>query len=136
MAPEAVDLLEPLQKPSGYVFTPRRHDGLSMARDALKTSKIISRIGKAATVLVNIDSGKSASAQDLRRAFGFRWSRRIMPAELKELMRHASIETTMTYYVGQNAETTAQGLWKALGHNLGHMDERQAKGNTETLKNK
>ncbi len=42
-----------------------------------------------------------------------------MPAELKELMRHASIETTMTYYVGQNAEATAQGHRKALGH----MDE-------------
>ena len=38
-------------------------------------------------------------------------------------MRHASIETTMTYYVGQNAEATAEGLWKALGHKLGHMGD-------------
>jgi hypothetical protein len=48
-----------------------------------------------------------------------------MPAELKELMRHASIETTMTYYVGQNAEATAQGLGAALGHKLGHMDDSE-----------
>ena len=39
-----------------------------------------------------------------------------MPPRPKELMRHSSIETTMTYYVGQNAETTAGELWDALGH--------------------
>lgn len=66
------------------------------------------------------------------RAFGYRWSRRIMPAELKELMRHASIETTMTYYVGQNAETTAQSLWQALGHSLGHIDESSKAGTQKT----
>ncbi|QDS99115.1 hypothetical protein HG15A2_24070 [Adhaeretor mobilis] len=30
-------------------------------------------------------------------------------------MRHASVETSMTYYVGQNAATTARELWSALG---------------------
>jgi hypothetical protein len=49
-----------------------------------------------------------------------------MPAELKELMRHASIDTTMTYYVGQAAEVTAEALWDALGHSLGHNSETQA----------
>lgn len=34
-----------------------------------------------------------------------------MPAVLKELMRHASIETTLRFYVGQNAEATADELW-------------------------
>ena len=30
-----------------------------------------------------------------------------MPAQLMEIMRHESIETTMKYYVGKNAERTA-----------------------------
>ncbi len=34
-----------------------------------------------------------------------------MPAELKLLMRHASIETTMKYYVGIAADDIAAGLW-------------------------
>jgi hypothetical protein len=29
-----------------------------------------------------------------------------------ELMRHESIETTLTYYVGRNAERTAAALWE------------------------
>ncbi len=132
LAPEAVELLEPLQEPSGYVFTPRRQDGLPMARDSNKVCRIISLIGKAARVLVDADSGKSASAHDLRRAFGFRWSRRVMPPQLMELMRHAKIETTMTYYVGQDAEQTSQELWAALGPKLGHMEEIQAEETAAT----
>ena len=34
-----------------------------------------------------------------------------MPKVLQELMRHANINTTMRYYVGQNAERTAGLLW-------------------------
>jgi integrase len=55
-----------------------------------------------------------------------------MPATLKELMRHASIETTMTYYVGQDAESTAEELWAALGHKLGHMADRPIRTPLET----
>jgi hypothetical protein len=36
----------------------------------------------------------------------------MMPVALRELMRHADIATTMQYYVDQNAETTAESLWK------------------------
>jgi len=115
LAPEAVELLVPLQQPTGYVFNPKRQDGLTMAKDAHKASKIICTIGKKANVVVDDVSGKCASAHDLRRAFGYRWSRRVRTPQLKELMRHASIETTLTYYVGQNAESTAEELWAALG---------------------
>ena len=121
LAPEAVQLLEPYQRLQGFVFEPRRQDGLPMARDTHKASRIICKIGKAANVVVDPMKGKCASAHDLRRSFGFRWSRRIMPAELKELMRHSNIETTMTYYVGQNAESTAAGLWAALGKETGKV---------------
>ena len=37
-----------------------------------------------------------------------------MPAQLKELMRHESISTTMKYYVGRNAEATAAALYAAV----------------------
>jgi integrase len=50
-------------------------------------------------------------AHDLRRRFGTRWARRVMPATLQLMMRHKSIETTMKYYVGQDADDVADELW-------------------------
>ena len=56
----------------------------------------------------------------IRQAFGVRWSKRIMPPQLRELMRHESIETTLKFYVRVNAEMTAETLWKAVsGDTLG-----------------
>lgn len=60
---------------------------------------LIRDIGKAAGVVVN-DSGKFASAHDLRRAFGTRWAQKVMPPTLMILMRHEDINTTLRYYVG------------------------------------
>ena len=57
---------------------------------------------------------KYASAHDLRRAFGERWAARLMPAQLKELMRHESIETTLRFYVGTDAQRTADAAWAAF----------------------
>ncbi|WP_428303919.1 hypothetical protein [Lacipirellula sp.] len=37
-----------------------------------------------------------------------------MPTVLRELLRHESIETTMRFYVGQNAEATADELWRVV----------------------
>ena len=92
-------------------------------------SRIISRIGKKAGVKVNTcprtGKVKYASAHDLRRSFGERWSRRVMPQVLKELMRHESIETTMKYYVGHNAQMTADALWLAYS-----QQPRRKSGNT------
>ena len=42
-----------------------------------------------------------------------------MPPQLREIMRHASIETTMICYAKQNAEATATELWAALGELMG-----------------
>ncbi|MFM7414141.1 MAG: hypothetical protein ACKO6E_13180, partial [Planctomycetota bacterium] len=61
-------------------------------------SKVVSSIGEKAKVRVDVK--KTASAHDLRRAFGERWAARLMPAQLMELMRHESIDTTLSYYVG------------------------------------
>jgi integrase len=58
---------------------------------------------------------KFASAHDLRRSFGERWASRVMPQVLMELMRHESIDTTMKFYVGRNAQSTAALLWEVTG---------------------
>ncbi|TWT29183.1 site-specific tyrosine recombinase XerC [Posidoniimonas corsicana] len=115
LAPEAMLLIEGRAEPSGYVFSPKRMRGEGpMVRDAVKVSKVVGKIGRKAGIITDTEKGKTATAHDLRRSFGFRWSRRIMPAELKELMRHASIETTMTYYVGHDARATSAALWGKL----------------------
>ena len=46
LAPEAVELFGPLQTKQGFVIEIRRQDGLPLARDVLKASKIISKIGR------------------------------------------------------------------------------------------
>jgi hypothetical protein len=52
-----------------------------------------------------------------------------MPAQLKELMRHESISTTMKYYFWRNAETTAAVLYELIGRRPG----LQSKGDTLTI---
>jgi len=78
---------------------------------------MVALIGELARVVVNTDpkSGKVkfASAHDLRRSFGNRWAKRIMPAVLQKLMRHESIETTMGYYVDLDADELAEDLYRA-----------------------
>lgn len=119
LAPEAVQLLEPIQQSTGYVFNPMRLDGEPMIRDREKWGRYIGRIGKAAGVVTEPEKGRHATAHDLRRAFGKRWAKLVMPARLMELMRHATIETTMTFYVGSDARSTASELWDVLGTTLG-----------------
>ena len=76
--------------------------------------KLLSQIGEKSGVVVNDRTGKTASAHDLRRSFGSRWSSRVMPAELMKLMRHTSISTTMTFYVTANADEMSQRLRAAM----------------------
>jgi|AP95_1055475.scaffolds.fasta_scaffold192544_1 hypothetical protein len=37
-------------------------------------------------------------------------------------VRHASISTTMEFYVGRNAEAAAEVLWEALGNTSGNTE--------------
>ena len=50
-------------------------------------------------------------------------------------MRHASINTTLAYYVGEDAEGTADALWTAIGNTLGNTpsvnEKRDAKKHRE-----
>ena len=80
------------------------------------TKKVISSIGIDARIKVNA-SGKFASANDYRRSFGTRWSPRLSPADLKQLMRHAAIATTMEYYVDMPANDLGARLWGAVAQN-------------------
>jgi integrase len=111
MAPEFARLLEnvPEAERTGPVFKLNRMDGKAGQPNKDRVSKIVTKIG--AEAKVRVDAKKTASAHDLRRAFGERWAARLMPAQLMELMRHESIDTTLSYYVGRNAERTAAILW-------------------------
>jgi integrase len=82
-------------------------------------SRTISTFGRKAGVVVNKADEKFASGHDFRRSFGTRWSQRVMPIVLRKLMRHSSIETTLRYYVDQDADELAEGLWKEYGAETG-----------------
>lgn len=81
----------------------------------LWVSHTISDIGEAAKVVVNDSPVKYASAHDLRRSFGDRWSRRVTPPILMELMRHEDIKTTMEFYREHNSRRTGEDLWQQFG---------------------
>ena len=88
--------------PTGKFMTPKR------------IGRIVSAIGKAANVMVNKATEKYASAHDFRRSFGTRWAKRVMPPTLQLLMRHKSIETTLKYYVEQDADDVADELYQGF----------------------
>ena len=85
-----------------------------------RASRYLSAIGKAANVVTDKAAGRYATAHDLRRSFGSRWARRVTPAILRDLMRHSSVTTTMTYYVDQTAEDVGDVLRSALGNKSGN----------------
>ncbi|MCY2963024.1 MAG: site-specific integrase, partial [Planctomycetota bacterium] len=120
LAPEFAEFLlaTPEAERTGFVFNPlgwRLNDHRPIkTQQAIRT---ICAIGVKAGVKVGTnDKGdpQYASAHDCRRAFGDRWSKRVMPAVLKELMRHASINTTMSFYVTGDAQATAELLWESV----------------------
>jgi integrase len=92
-------------------------------------SKMVSAIGEAAGVIVDPVEGKTATAHDLRRSFCTRWAKRVMPAVLRKLARHANIATTMSFYVDLDADEVADDLW--TNHRpTGGSDSGNISGNT------
>jgi integrase len=96
-----------------------------------RVSEIVGKIGRRAGVvvgqtekMVKEKDGKRvrktvklfATAHDLRRGFCTRWSKRVMPAILQRLARHAHITTTMNYYVSNTADEIGADLWAAWGN--------------------
>jgi len=129
ITPDFAEFLQatPESERTGRVFQPKpgRVYGDRMRLDSV--SSVICTIGEKAGIVVHHDEEKGrtkyASAHDLRRAFGERWSKKLMPAVLQQLMRHESIDTTMRYYVGRNAESVAEEIWRQaaqIGHKTGH----------------
>jgi integrase len=107
----------PKDQRTGFVFNPELYRGVCRRMDTV--SKAIADLGEVANVKVDEKPSKAkgkpslpvwASAHDLRRAFGFRWSRKVNSMVLKELMRHASVTTTEKYYIGIQADETAAYL--------------------------
>jgi integrase len=116
IAPEFATFLTetPIAGRTGRVFklVPRKVRGERLTAD--RVTRIVSAIGRAANVAVDKGRNKFATAHDLRRSFGERWADRVMPQVLMVLMRHESIDTTLRYYVGHNAQRTTLVLKEAL----------------------
>lgn len=152
MAPEFAEFLltTPEAERSGPVFNPRAQQVEGERLHPDRVGRIITALGMAARVKVGTrpasparmgkraktakqgkegpkEAAKYASAHDLRRSFGERWASQIMPTDLMVLMRHESIETTLRYYVGRNAEKTADALWdvyqKTVGNTFGNSGQ-------------
>jgi integrase len=77
-----------------------------------RISRVISKIGVRAKLIVDKQENRYVTAHDLRRSFATRWASRVKPATLRLLMRHKSIETTLNYYVDQDADEIADELWQ------------------------
>jgi len=117
-------LATPESERNGLVFNMRGRKNHLLAADTV--GRIVSAIGSKAGIVVDKQEGKNATCHDLRRSFATRWSRRVKPATLQLLMRHADIKTTMTHYVDQDADEVADELWQEhqksgqLGNTLGN----------------
>jgi integrase len=144
IAPEFARFLldTPAGRRHGYVFNPQplRADKQTSRLGSQQVQRIIGIIGRLANVKVaekpkgDAVQVKYASAHDLRRSFGERWATRVMPQVLMELMRHESIETTLRYYVGRNAQQTASVLWDAAKLAVGDYLGDTNRGTQETSK--
>jgi integrase len=119
IAPEFAEFLlrTPAEERTGHVFRPKAERNRQERLSIGQVTKVISKIGEKAEVVVHVvpktSKIKYASAHDFRRAFGDRWALRVMPPVLMQLMRHESIETTMRFYVGRNVQATADVVWEA-----------------------
>jgi integrase len=121
MAPEFFELAMqvPESERKGYVFNPERKREISTAKGRMsvgRVSAIIAGFGKRCCVKVaDLTKGpKFASSHDIRRSFGFRWAKRVMPAILQRMMRHSDIQTTMEHYITQGEQETADAVWESL----------------------
>jgi integrase len=112
MTPDFAEFLlrTPEAQRRGRVFKLNQGGG-NLPLAAHHVGEIVTRIGEKSRVVVNPVDGKTASAHDLRRSFGTRWAKRVMPAVLQRLMRHASIQTTMTHYIDLDVDDMADDLW-------------------------
>ncbi|MFN9051135.1 MAG: tyrosine-type recombinase/integrase [Planctomyces sp.] len=108
------------------MFKLRSRNDLGRPLRVDNVSPLLVEIGRKAGVRVS--DSKTASAHDLRRSFGLRWADRVKPHVLQQLMRHASIQTTLTFYVQSDAADMAELVWSAF--------EKGAKSGIKTVPNR
>ncbi len=104
----------PKEARQGPTFPLRGRGGRQMAASTI--GRIIAEMGKKAGVLVDPQTGKCATAHDLRRSFCCNMDGRLTLAEMQKWMRHTSIDTTLDYYHTKDAEQLMEKLW---AHDLG-----------------
>lgn len=92
---------------TGHVF-PVLSGGRQIGRDRI--GKIIAEIGRTAGIITSRD-GVFASAHDLRRTFATEMARVLKPIELRAIMRHSNIQTTLSYYVESDSDTIGRSIW-------------------------
>lgn len=101
----------PEKERHGPFFTVLTKEGKPYSRSRHPIGKIIAELGRRAKIVVKVDhkTGEKqfASAHDLRRSFGERWSKRVEAQLLQRMMRHSAITTTLRYYVGRDAAIDA-----------------------------
>jgi len=127
IAPEFAELLRSITPVDGFYFNPRGLRGRYQTTGS--AGRVIGELGELAGVVVGTaerpgEDGATetyklhATAHDLRRSFARRWASRVMPPILQHLMRHRSIETTMKFYVGRDADSAAIAIregWERSG---------------------
>ncbi|MGQ9770245.1 MAG: tyrosine-type recombinase/integrase [Thermogutta sp.] len=137
---EPLLLKTPPGKRTGWVFNPISLQ-LKFGRrvchgrpDAEWIGKVVSRIGKAAGIVVELADERTgrptkyATAHDLRRSCGERLREAgVPPLVICRVMRHASWETTRKHYAPGNIQQDAEVLKAHLG-TVGHRPETKTAG--------
>lgn len=96
----------------GVVFElPGRFEGRQMT--VKRVVRTIAEIGRQARIVTEPETGKTATSHDLRRALAIRLQEQgtLSLPEVSKFLRHAKIETTLTYYDTRGAEEISAKLW-------------------------
>ncbi|MEO2018356.1 MAG: site-specific integrase [Fuerstiella sp.] len=112
--PEFAQLLDtvPEGERTGPVFKPQDKRGKRASHK--QAGRWFSKFGSKAGIVVN-DEGKFASAHDLRRTFAMKLARAgVSMPDLKTIMRHSVISTTMRFYLDEQAEEVSQRIAEKL----------------------
>lgn len=110
IVPEFAEMLEtvPARKRRGKVFTFPSQSGGELSFSYAK--RVIAQFGQQAKV--KTVGKKTATVHDFRRSFGSRMAMRVMPQVLQKLMRHADIQTTMSFYAHLDSDMIIASLYQ------------------------
>jgi integrase len=108
---------------TGPVFCAPGKSGTRLTES--EVGRRVAEIAVKAEVFTDSKKEKPAGCHDFRRSFGTRWSRFLMPVDLKSLMRHKNIETTMKYYVTTDADDLSARMLAKMQTDLKSPAETQ-----------